>query len=99
MRAGFWNIRGFGAPGWQTQIKDLIRLAKLDFVGLQETIKANLSQADLRRIDPNGRFVWHHTLAVGRSRGMLLGVNQDTFEVLEWTGGVLPHRSDDPTVR
>jgi hypothetical protein len=56
MWAGFYNIRGFGRPGRRTQIKEFISREKLDFVGLQETIKAPFTPAELLSIDPRGRF-------------------------------------------
>ena len=54
MRAGFYNIRGFGRPGRRTHIKDFISRERLDFVGLQETIKSSFSTAELMSIDPGG---------------------------------------------
>ena len=39
MRAGGWNIRGFGQSGRYTQFKDCMRKENLDIVFLQETIK------------------------------------------------------------
>ena len=85
MRAGFYNILGFGRPGRRTQIRDLISRERLDFVGLQKTINASFTPAELRSIDPWGHFVWHSTPANGHSGGLLLGVNEDTFEVKSWS--------------
>jgi hypothetical protein len=87
MRARIWNIRGYRAPGRRTQIKDFISREHLDFVGLQETIKDAFTPSELLAIDPLGKFAWQHTPALGRSGGMLLGVNEDTFEVLAWKEG------------
>jgi exonuclease III len=87
MRAGFWNIRGYHAPGCQPQIRDLLAREHLDIVGLQETIKRDFSQADLRSIDPQGKFAWHSLPALGHSGGILVGVNEDTFEAIAWTEG------------
>ncbi|KAK1607529.1 hypothetical protein QYE76_031202 [Lolium multiflorum] len=94
MRAGFYNICGFGRPGRRTQIKDFISRERLDFVGLQETIKTSFTPAELLSLDPHGRFAWKSTPAQGRSGGMLLGVNEDAFEVLEWHGGAFFIRAD-----
>ncbi|KAK1630378.1 hypothetical protein QYE76_004693 [Lolium multiflorum] len=87
MRAGFWNIRGYHAPGRQPQIRELLAREHLDIVGLQETIKREFSQADLRSIDPQGKFAWHSLPALGHSGGILVGVNEDTFEAIAWTEG------------
>ena len=94
MRAGFYNIRGFGRPGRRTHIKDFISRERLDFVGLQETIKSSFSTAELMSIDPGGKFSWHSMPAQGHSGGMLVGVNEDAFEVLEWRGGAFHIRVD-----
>ena len=94
MRAGFYNMRGFGRPGRRTQIRDLISREQLDFVGLQETIKASFMTSELRSIDPEGRFAWQSTPAIGHSGGMLLGVNEDVFEVKGWSSGSYFIRAD-----
>jgi hypothetical protein len=87
MRVGIWNLRGFGAPGRKSQIREFFNREHLDFAGFQETIKAQFSTADLLSIDLRGRFAWCDVPAIGRSGGMLLGVNEDAFEVLEWHKG------------
>ena len=56
-------------------------------MGLQETIKASFTASELLSIDPGGRFAWHSTPANGHSGGMLLGVNEDAFEVKNWSSG------------
>jgi hypothetical protein len=96
MRAGIWNIRGYRAPGCRTQIKEFIAREHLylDFVGLQETIKESFNPADLRSIDPQGIFLWKSTPTVGHSGGMLMGVNKDTFEVVDWSSGSFYIRAD-----
>jgi exonuclease III len=66
----------------------MLRTARLDFLGVQETIKASFSQADLQAIDPNSRYCWKSIPSAGHSSGMLLGVNEDSFEVIEWNSGV-----------
>jgi hypothetical protein len=87
MRAGFYNIRGFGQLGRRLQIMEFIRDEHLDFVGLQETKKSSFSEADLHSIDPGRRFAWQALPSSGCSGGMLLGVNEDSFEVKEWSWG------------
>ncbi|XP_071677232.1 uncharacterized protein [Lolium perenne] len=94
MRASIWNLRGFGAPGRKSQIRELLTREQLDFAGFQETIKAQFTTADLLGIDPRGRFAWCDVPARGRSGGMLLGVNEDSFEVLGWTKGTFFIRAD-----
>ena len=55
------------APGRRIQIREFIRKEHLDFVGLQETIKDSFTQADLLSIDPQNKFAWYHTAALGHS--------------------------------
>ena len=81
MRAGIWNIRGYGAPGRCTQIREFASRERLDFVVLQETIKSSFTPAELSSIDPRGCYAWHFTPVTGHSEGILLGVNEDSFEV------------------
>uniref|UniRef100_A0A8I6XQW3 Uncharacterized protein n=1 Tax=Hordeum vulgare subsp. vulgare TaxID=112509 RepID=A0A8I6XQW3_HORVV len=47
----FWNCRGIGKRGMGTYISDLVRNFKLDFVGIQETMKKYFSPKFLRKID------------------------------------------------
>jgi hypothetical protein len=94
MRAGFYNIRDYGRPARRTQIKEFITRQHLDFVALQETMKSSFSPADLRVIDPLSKFAWHHSLVMGHSGGMLLGVNEDSFDVLGWGSGAFFLRVD-----
>ena len=74
MRAGGWNIRGFGQSGHRTQIKDCMRKENMDIVFLQETIKQSFTDQELRNQESRDRFFWHWLLAVGHSGGLLLGV-------------------------
>jgi exonuclease III len=85
MGAGIWNIRGYRQR--RTQVLELMQKEHLDFVGLQENMMTSFTTADLLGVDPRGKFAWHFTPAPGRSGGMILGVNEDTFEVLEWISG------------
>jgi hypothetical protein len=94
MRAGIWNLRGFGAPRRKSQTRELLSREHLDFAGFQETLKAQFTTAGLLGIDPRGRFAWCEVPATGRSGGMLLGVNEDSFEVLGWTKGTFFIRVD-----
>jgi hypothetical protein len=39
MIAGIWNIRGVGKKGVSSRLNDIIVDNKMDFIGLQETMK------------------------------------------------------------
>ncbi|KAK1683865.1 hypothetical protein QYE76_044713 [Lolium multiflorum] len=81
MRVLFWNIRGFGRKGRRTLLKDYLRLHRIDVVLLQETIKQDFSDAELRSLEIGDKFFWDWLPASGHSGGMLIGVRDSMFEV------------------
>ena len=60
---------------------------KVDFVGLQETMRQNFSRTDLQKLCAGGDFHWHHTPSKGKSGGLLLGVNYTTLDVISQEEG------------
>jgi exonuclease III len=76
-----WNFRGFGRCGRRTQLKDYLRKEKIDIICLQETIKSEFTDQELRSIEPGETFHWNWVPAVGHSGGLLLGVKDSIFEV------------------
>jgi hypothetical protein len=56
MKIIFWNIRGFGAPGRKTQLKELRQQHRVDMICLQETIKENFTLGELSEISEGGAF-------------------------------------------
>ena len=52
------NIRGVGKKGAGAYLNSLLRQERVDFIGLQETIKKDYSDAFFRRIDPMNQFSW-----------------------------------------
>mgnify|MGYP006267345135 CR=1 FL=1 len=88
MRYLFWNIRGCGHVGRRTQLKEYIAKERIDVVALQETIKADFSFRDLLAFDPLQRFSWHWLPSAGHSGGILMGCNNDIYDVLQWDVGV-----------
>jgi exonuclease III len=81
MRIVGWNIRGFGRSGRRTQIKELVHKEGADVLFLQETIRQEFTDQELRSLVNGEVFHWHWRSAVGHSRGMLLGLRDDMFEV------------------
>jgi hypothetical protein len=59
----------------------------VDIIGLQETIKADFSAAELRSLEFGGQFAWNWLPAEGRSGGMLLGFRDECFDVGAWRQG------------
>jgi exonuclease III len=81
MRAAGWNMRGFGRRGRRTQLRDFIRKEQLDIIFLQEMIRQDFTDQELRGLVNGELFHWHRRAAVGRSGGMLLGIKDESFEV------------------
>ena len=77
------NCRGVGKKGMSVFLTNLIRDQMLDFVGLQETIKKDYSQAFFRRIDPLNQFTWKWSPSVGRAGGILGGFRASRFDVCD----------------
>ncbi|KAE8766271.1 hypothetical protein D1007_62561 [Hordeum vulgare] len=73
-----WNIRGFGLPGRRRQLVEYLRQEEIDIVGLQETIRQDFSLLELQRLSRH-HFSWQWLPASGHSRGILLGVREETF--------------------
>jgi exonuclease III len=81
MKALGWNFRGFGRSGRKTQLKEYIKKEKIDIIFLQETMRQDFTDQELRNLVEGEQFVWHWTPASGRSGGMLMGVRDSLFEV------------------
>jgi hypothetical protein len=52
MIASIWNIWGAGKKGFSSCLMDFMVDNKLDFIGLQETMKKEYKPSFFRRIDP-----------------------------------------------
>ena len=78
-----WNPRGIEDKCKRDFVRETVDRHKIDFIGLQETIKHDFSKAILLSIGREILFNWAWTPAKGRSGGILLGVNTNTIDVLE----------------
>jgi exonuclease III len=56
MRAAGWNMRGFGRSGRRTQLHDFIRKEQLDIIFLQETMRQDFTDQELRGLVNNELF-------------------------------------------
>jgi exonuclease III len=81
MKLLFWNIRGWGQKDRRRQVNEFTNKEKADFVGLQETLKEDFSDKELKQVGGRYEFVWNWLPAEGHSGGILLGVKQDVVEV------------------
>jgi hypothetical protein len=81
MRGLFWNCRGIRKKGIVPYFRELVNKQKFDFICLQETMIQDFSDACLRSIDPQKKFLWDWVPAKGKSGGLLSGLSSDRFDV------------------
>lgn len=81
MRILFWNVRGLGKSYRRNLVKEHILQEELDIVALQETIKQDFEDWELREMARNKDFSWHWTPARGHSGGMILSICNDDIEI------------------
>jgi hypothetical protein len=74
MRALFYNLRGFGGQGRRTQLRDYMQRDRVDILGLQETVRQDFSDSELRSLECGGQFCWNWLPASGQSGGDAPGV-------------------------
>ena len=66
------------------QLRGYISQEKIDIIGIQETIKQDFSNKELRSLDGDNKFLWKWLPAKGHSGGILMGVKGDSLEVEDW---------------
>jgi hypothetical protein len=81
MKGIFWNSRGLSDLAKTGFISDCVKGQNLDFVALLETGKNDFTKSALNNFCAGGNFIWHWTEPHGRSGGILVGVNLDSFDV------------------
>jgi exonuclease III len=74
MRILFWNIRGFGQQGHYTLLKDYLCNHHIDVFCLEEMIKEDFTDQELKSLEVGENFYWAWLPANGHSGGMLLGL-------------------------
>lgn len=83
-----WNVRGIGQDIEKRFVRECITEKHLDFIGLQETIKSDFSQNDLRNLSAGKNFLWEWIAPRGKSGGILVGINNDSFDLIHVEKGV-----------
>ena len=73
MKVLFWNIRGLGAVGRQRQLRELVFEHRIDIVCIQETIKNDFSDRELRGLWGD-EFSCRFVVALWLAGGLLTGV-------------------------
>ena len=84
----FWNVSGIGKDNKKIFIRENINNRKLDFIGIQETIKDNFSKTELHNLCGGRNFQWKWSQPRGRSGGILVGINCDNFDIINVEIGV-----------
>jgi hypothetical protein len=74
--------------GFFSFLKDNIRDFGVDFVGIQETMLKVFSNSFLRWLSYYGNFKWHWLQSRGKSGGILSGIKEYRFDVLNFSMGV-----------
>jgi hypothetical protein len=77
------NLCGVGDKNKRNFIREISDKHKLDFIRIQEIIRQDFSKTMLSSIGGDTAFSWIWTPARGKSRGILLGINNDTFDILQ----------------
>ena len=80
-----WNSGGFGDTAKHLFVKEAISEHKLDFIALLETRRSNFTIPFLNQLGAGYNFAWFCLPPHGRSRGILVGINSDTLQVLKVT--------------
>lgn len=80
-------MRGFGGDDKQRFLREMVFDMKIDFLGLQETMRQTYSRNDLQKICAGRDFHWHHTPSRGKSGGLLMGINYTTLDVISQEDG------------
>lgn len=70
-----------GKAARRRQLKELVTKERIDVIGVQEIIKKDFSERELKDLSSHGDFFWVWTAAIGHSRGILMGVRKDLLEI------------------
>jgi endonuclease/exonuclease/phosphatase family metal-dependent hydrolase len=81
MKVFIWNIRGFARRGRRNQLKDVLRINKVDIIFLQETTRQDFTLAELDSLEVGDKFFWSWLPANGHSGGILVGFRYSVFEI------------------
>lgn len=76
-----WNARGLGSANKRRAVKDFLFQNNIDIIGVQETKKENFLPRTLKSLSTS---ITHWTMkqSQGASGGLLLGVNESKFWIL-----------------
>lgn len=81
MKIFFWNVRGLGKSHKRNWVRDHILQEDLKIVALQETIKQDFADWELKEMAANKDFSWNWVPTRGHSGGLMLGIRNDNPEL------------------
>jgi hypothetical protein len=81
LRGISWNSEGFRDPGKHLFVKEAIREYQLDFIALLETGRSNFSNSFISGLSGGVEFAWFCLPPIGRSGGILVGINTSTLQI------------------
>jgi hypothetical protein len=79
-----WNPRGLNRPDKLPRVHELIGETCLDLISFSESKKADFFDAQIQSIDCCNMYIWNWLPTVGTTGGILVGVKEDSFEVISW---------------
>lgn len=85
MKVMFWNVRALGKSNRRSLVRKHILADNLEIVALQETIKHDFEDWELKELAGSQDFSWFWSPSKGHSGGMILGVNCDNLVVEDVT--------------
>ena len=75
------DVRGIGHDSKKNFIRENVNNRKLNFIGIQETNKNDFSKTELHNLCGGRNFEWSLSQPRGKSRGILVVINCDNFEI------------------
>jgi hypothetical protein len=89
MRGVFWNSNGFNDLKKHRFISELMKENNLSFIAMSEIGRSDFMSRTLKNLCGGRDFLWHNKAPHGRSGGILLGVDQQLFDIDSIDEGVL----------
>jgi hypothetical protein len=83
MKGSFWNSDGFKDPAKHIFVRETLSEHKLDFFAILETGRDNFSVPFLKNISAGLDIQWYCVPPIGRSGGILVGINAASLTV-QW---------------
>lgn len=78
----FWNARGLNGPPKSLRVQELIKAHCPDFICISKIEKIDFSLLQLEALDSKNGYCWKWLPAVDTAGGILIGLKDDTFEIL-----------------